>query len=524
MFGNNRTLNVNNLDTPDPIPNKQPTEYNAAAPRSGSSLKSWLTLFGGVLVFVGILGFALVQFLQGLYEAEQWFRTLVQGSIAVLLVAVVVALGWSAFSIGLAFHNRARRESLTYLPGNVPMPVGALQGATAESLAGRFLDVKLEEARHSGMRNVTTLSPSQSIHYGGASKTEQTATPEIAAPALEATAPDEWLQWIDRTPHVLLAAETGGGKSTTAKAILAPRIEAGEVAYIIDPHSSDWLGLPSVGGGENWSDVQMGMDAVFDEYQRRLDEREAHKKQTGLELPVSHFGRLTVLLDEANTTKANIDTGSKKVSNPWRRFVQVLGSGARKVNISVLLLAQSANVEDIGLSAPMRENFTRIALDSGAARKLITQEEPDSQRRQLLFAALADRQYPAVCEYRGRVYLLDRTGLDKVSTPANAQKAIWNGFDAGLLSKLLGETAGNNVVENVNGVSGNVSAEESDVSTVSTVHISEAERAEIAFLLATFPPSEATKRLTGYNSRKYGEYRAKVDAVAAELAEGRAEV
>ncbi|MBX7251644.1 MAG: DUF87 domain-containing protein, partial [Candidatus Promineofilum sp.] len=67
--------------------------------------------------------------------------------------------------------------------------------------------------------------------------------------------PAAWLAWFDTRPHGLLAAETGGGKSTTAKAILKSRIERGEMVFILDPHSSDWFGLPSIGGGEDWGAV-----------------------------------------------------------------------------------------------------------------------------------------------------------------------------------------------------------------------------------------------------------------------------
>ena len=49
----------------------------------------------------------------------------------------------------------------------------------------------------------------------------------------------------------------------------------------------------------------------------------------------------------------------------------ILESEARKVGMCVALLTQTVNVEDIGLSAPLRENYTRLALGSAAVRKLI---------------------------------------------------------------------------------------------------------------------------------------------------------
>ena len=34
--------------------------------------------------------------------------------------------------------------------------------------------------------------------------------------------------------------------------------------FILDPHSSDWFGLPGIGGGENWPAVWAGMQVVID--------------------------------------------------------------------------------------------------------------------------------------------------------------------------------------------------------------------------------------------------------------------
>ena len=196
--------------------------------------------------------------------------------------------------------------------------------------------------------------------------------------------------------------------------------------FIIDPHSSEWLGLPSVGGGEDWPVVRRAMAVVYDEYQHRLELRETHKRETGAELDKAHFTRLTVVLDEANNARVALDTGKRGEITPWQQFVQVLGSGARKVNISVVLLCQSANVADLGISGPMRENFTRIALDTGAARKLIASDEANAERRRALYEALAGREFPAVAEFRGVVHLLDRTGLDRVAPPANATACAWH--------------------------------------------------------------------------------------------------
>src|SRR5262249_52159355 len=96
-----------------------------------------------------------------------------------------------------------------------------------------------------------------------------------------------------------------------------------------------------------------------------------------------------------------------------------------KVNISIVLLCQSANVEDLGLSGPMRQNFTRIALDDRTAKQMIGQDESDPDRRKALFAALVGRSFPAVAVCDGQVHILDRTGLDDYPRPVNARRYAW---------------------------------------------------------------------------------------------------
>jgi hypothetical protein len=252
------------------------------------------------------------------------------------------------------------------------------------------------------------------------------AQPVLSPPLLQALAPNEWLPWFDTRPHGLLAAETGGGKSTTAKAILKSRIDRGEMVFILDPHSSDWFGLPSIGGGEDWEAVWVGMQVVLAEYERRLTERDEYHNRTGRELPHDHFPRITILLDEGNLTHLAMNkTKNRAERSRWDQFTPTIGSGARKVSMSGLVLVQSALVEDIGLSGSMRQNYTRLALDAATTRLMVQREETDLQRKKELLSALAGLEYPATSVQNGRVVLLDRTGLNTVGAPANASAALW---------------------------------------------------------------------------------------------------
>jgi hypothetical protein len=104
----------------------------------------------------------------------------------------------------------------------------------------------------------------------------------------------------------------------------------------------------------------------------------------------------------------------------------VLGSGARKVNISVILITQTANVEDLGLSSPLRRNFARIALDTGAIKEMIKQEELDRDRKLLLYQSIVGMQYPATTVMQSQVELLDRAGLLELSNSIRSVRSrLW---------------------------------------------------------------------------------------------------
>ena len=152
---------------------------------------------------------------------------------------------------------------------------------------------------------------------------------------------ERWLQWIDDQPHALLGGRTRAGKTTLATAILAQRLRGGEQVFIIDPHASGWLGLPTAGSAANPGELARALGVVLAEYIGRMQARDKHKRETGQELPHDHFGRLNVLVDEANSI-------ADELRAEWKTVVKQLASGSRKVGISLLVMAQSPLVEDLG--------------------------------------------------------------------------------------------------------------------------------------------------------------------------------
>lgn len=203
--------------------------------------------------------------------------------------------------------------------------------------------------------------------------------PTSAAPAARVAS------LAERSAARHLRRQSGSGEIDACQVWPIAAHLAGEMVFIIDPHSNGWFELPGVGGGEDWPMVEAAMMAVYAEYKRRLMYRKKHKRETGEELPYDYFPRLTVVFDEANNARAfeRIYSGAKRRLDPWPLFAQCLGSGARKVNICVWLLLQSALVEDIGLSGAMRQNFYAVRWTWRRSAKCSTKRKPSGTQPRL---------------------------------------------------------------------------------------------------------------------------------------------
>lgn len=336
------------------------------------------------------------------------------------------------------------------------------------------------------------------------------AAPALPAPPIDVIKPmADWMPWIDEQPHALLGGKTKAGKTWLATALLERRIDDGTDIFIIDPHSSDWLGLPTA-GGSGIPERRDALKAVLSEYLRRMAQREEHKRRTGHELPHDYFDPLVVVVDEANAML-------EELAAEWKTVLKQVASGSRKVGISLLLLAQSPLVEDLGISGAMRENFSRIALDDRTVQALIDSER-DRDRKQALHAAFRAMDRPAAAQIGAQTWLLDRRGLSPGNASAGAR--IWAGWDfdnACAVSGVSAQKADDGSLSNQllldDDVAGAVISPGANVAPVAAVALDAAEIANIAGLLASLPTSEVVKKVDGYNGRNYREIKAKVEAV-----------
>ncbi len=229
----------------------------------------------------------------------------------------------------------------------------------------------------------------------------------------------EWLQWIDSLPHLLLAGRTNAGKTTIAKAILADRISRGEPLFVLDPHDQPgkWFGIAAIGGGRDFSAILDALDQVLVEMSSRFKEYDQGKK-------TEEFERLTVLIDEVPALVASTMDGARTIDGRWKGFAKKLGSEARKVRISVILLTQSPLVADVQINSYMRENFTRLALGDQVGALL--SDEQDKARRQSLAELLRGRAFAAALEYKGEIHVLNTDAVPALAARRNGHVArLW---------------------------------------------------------------------------------------------------
>jgi hypothetical protein len=360
---------------------------------------------GGVLLMALIAVLRLVFCWDASYAPSAECRAIV--GVQWLFIGGIV-VGIVAY-IGVALWSMQRRTAVETLRAAVVRDEFGIP-TTAQHIAATPLDV-YGVARQ--LQAATRVEVARAQPYGagidalnfGSTQAKQVAEPAqqiIAAETLTPVALDTWLGWANEAPHLLIAGSTGAGKSTLADVLLARRADRGDTIAILDPH---WSPLDKHGRAK-WGGIAplaTTMQAIYEqlaalnaEYGVRLAQLQAGKVAEGC------FPPLTVLVDEV----PEVYTAMK---DHWKGAVTTLGSGARKVNLSVVLLSQSPLVEDIGLNSAMRKNYTRIALNDEAPALL--KAEPDSARKRELLDLLRGQQYPAAMIYRSEAHVLTREGL-----------------------------------------------------------------------------------------------------------------
>lgn len=277
-----------------------------------------------------------------------------------------------------------------------------------------------------------------SSNTNNAAKADAAALPDNAQP-LAIVPVGAWLSWLtdEMVPHLLLIGKTRSGKSTLADIVLNFRAERGDKICILDPHWSTqdkrgdkkWGGLQPMAKNVNEIVVVLKQLKVeFEDRKRRMQLPAGDPDFT----PEMCFEPITILIDEVPELVTEL-SANPALKSLWGETVKIFGSGGAKVNMNVMLLSQSPNIEDVGMNAKMRENFCTIAM-ANLAKPFVDNYERDRKRREELTGLITKHsrsdmkpaQLPAAAEYGGVVHVLSRDGiLDHRVTTIDAD--VWDG-------------------------------------------------------------------------------------------------
>ncbi|MEU2415079.1 pRL2-11 [Streptomyces sp. NPDC013099] len=169
------------------------------------------------------------------------------------------------------------------------------------------------------------------------------------------------------SPHVLVNASTGGGKSVILRCIACQMLRHGSRVFVLDTKRISHLwarGLPGVTYCADVADIHDQLIALGREGRRRT--RVADDLGIGAD-PKAIGPRLLILLEEVNATMKQLarywekirESGDPKVSPAVDALNEILYMG-RQLRMHVLLVAQSATARALG-GPEVREQFsTRI--------------------------------------------------------------------------------------------------------------------------------------------------------------------
>ncbi|MFF7365395.1 helicase HerA domain-containing protein [Streptomyces sp. NPDC008125] len=169
------------------------------------------------------------------------------------------------------------------------------------------------------------------------------------------------------SPHILVNASTGGGKSVTLRCIACQMLHHGSHVIVLDTKriSHPWArGLPGVTYCADIADIHDQLIALGMEGRRRT--RVADDLGIGAD-PKAIGPRLLILLEEVNATMKQLarywektrEPGDPKVSPAVDALNEILYMG-RQLRMHVLMVAQSATARALG-GPEVREQFsTRI--------------------------------------------------------------------------------------------------------------------------------------------------------------------
>ncbi|MBD2489047.1 ATP-binding protein [Aulosira sp. FACHB-615] len=179
----------------------------------------------------------------------------------------------------------------------------------------------------------------------------------------------DWRDLIDDAVGIIIAGNSGSGKTSVAVWV-AGWLTKDEAAMLLalDPHANvnvlwEELGIYAIA---DFKLIEKQLLILLD----LLDERRSlSREQLDLEPSVIVFA------DEINACLENFEDKEN-----MELAIKRLGSEARKYKIALIALNQSSNVDDLGISGQMRNNYLLIGLNA-TARQIAGRWKKDDPRR-----------------------------------------------------------------------------------------------------------------------------------------------
>lgn len=214
--------------------------------------------------------------------------------------------------------------------------------------------------------------------------------------ALPAPAEDSGVPQLPRFTqgHVLVAGETGSGKTNALRAILQHR----QNVVVLDPHDEpDKWQHETIGGGRNFEAIAAYMESMAGQLNRRY---QLQNRGEG------DFESLTVAVDEMPAIIAAV---GGDIADVWRQWLRE----GRKVGLFFAAATQSTRVRTLGIEgeADLLENFTCVL----ALGKLAASRHPELVRD--------GDPYPAVLETLGGARAVRVPYLGEANGNGNGHKS-----------------------------------------------------------------------------------------------------
>lgn len=162
-----------------------------------------------------------------------------------------------------------------------------------------------------------------------------------------------WEALIEKVVHVILVGGTNAGKTYTCKKILDGRINAGHKIVILDPHARknrDKWGEHAercIGFGRNFTEIEAFLKVLLQEMSIRYDTE-------------AQSSKLTVVIEETPAISAKCPS--------WKAFISEMAFEARKIDINLIVIAQSDRVESLGIQGKgdLRDSLSFLRLGAKA--------------------------------------------------------------------------------------------------------------------------------------------------------------